>query len=318
MKKKLKVFTISDHPLMASGVAHTMRNIITALLESGEFEVFSLGGAIKHDDYSLHRVQDYGDDWVIQPVDGFGTKELIRSALRTQKPDVLLYQSDPRFFIHLHQMANEIRPLVPTVWYGIWDNYPYPLYNRSTWNSCDHFASISKVTHDLVSTVCPTLDNTYLPHAVDHKIFKTLDKAEVTAFREEKFPQVEGDKFIAFWNNRNARRKHSGTLILWWKEFLDKVGHENATLIMHTNPFDQHGQNLIKIIKDFNLTEGQVIINSGLVSQESLNLLYNLADVTVNISDAEGFGLTTLESLSAGTPIIVNTVSYTHLRAHET
>ena len=31
-----------------------------------------------------------------------------------------------------------------------------------------------------------------------------------------------------------------------------------------------------------------------------------MADCTVNISDAEGFGLATLESLSCGTPIIVN------------
>ena len=35
-------------------------------------------------------------------------------------------------------------------------------------------------------------------------------------------------------------------------------------------------------------------------------MLYNMADCTVNISDAEGFGLSTLESLSCGTPIIVN------------
>jgi glycosyltransferase involved in cell wall biosynthesis len=33
-------------------------------------------------------------------------------------------------------------------------------------------------------------------------------------------------------------------------------------------------------------------------------LLYNAADCTVNISDAEGFGLATLESLSCETPII--------------
>ena len=34
--------------------------------------------------------------------------------------------------------------------------------------------------------------------------------------------------------------------------------------------------------------------------------MYNAADFTINISDAEGFGLATLESLSCGTPIIVN------------
>ena len=34
-------------------------------------------------------------------------------------------------------------------------------------------------------------------------------------------------------------------------------------------------------------------------------MMYNLADVTINVADAEGFGLATLESLSSGTPIIV-------------
>ena len=39
---------------------------------------------------------------------------------------------------------------------------------------------------------------------------------------------------------------------------------------------------------------------------DKLALFYQASDCTVNISDAEGFGLATLESLSCGTPIIVN------------
>jgi glycosyltransferase involved in cell wall biosynthesis len=39
--------------------------------------------------------------------------------------------------------------------------------------------------------------------------------------------------------------------------------------------------------------------------QDELAVMYNMADCTINISDAEGFGLATLESLSCGTPIIV-------------
>ena len=34
--------------------------------------------------------------------------------------------------------------------------------------------------------------------------------------------------------------------------------------------------------------------------------MYRAADFTIGISDAEGFGLSTLESLACGTPIIVN------------
>ena len=36
------------------------------------------------------------------------------------------------------------------------------------------------------------------------------------------------------------------------------------------------------------------------------SMFYNIVDCTINISDAEGFGLATLESLSCGTPIIAN------------
>ena len=42
------------------------------------------------------------------------------------------------------------------------------------------------------------------------------------------------------------------------------------------------------------------------VSPQELAAIYNAADFTINISDAEGFGLATMESLSCGTPIIVN------------
>ena len=39
---------------------------------------------------------------------------------------------------------------------------------------------------------------------------------------------------------------------------------------------------------------------------DKLAEVYNAVDCTINVSDAEGFGLATLESLSCGVPIIVN------------
>ena len=306
MTDKIKVLTISDHPLMSSGVAHTMRTIIGALLKSDKFTVYSFGGAIKHTDYSVVKTEEYGDDWLIQPVDGFGTQEMVRSFLRTQKPDVLLFQSDPRFFQWLLEMTNEIRPMLPIAWYGIWDNYPYPVYNKSTWNSNDQVVSISKVTHDIVSHVCPELDNAYIPHSVNHEMFKPIPKEDLAEFSENYFPTLEEERFVVFWNNRNARRKMSGSLVFWWKEFLDKVGRDKAVLIMHTNPGDINGQNLDAIKRDLGLTDQELIIDPQTVTQEFLSFCYNVSDVTINISDAEGFGLSTLESLSCGVPIIVN------------
>ena len=49
----------------------------------------------------------------------------------------------------------------------------------------------------------------------------------------------------------------------------------------------------------------QVLMSTKKVNPVDLAAIYNMVDCTVNISDAEGFGLATLESLSCGTPIIV-------------
>jgi glycosyltransferase involved in cell wall biosynthesis len=117
---------------------------------------------------------------------------------------------------------------------------------------------------------------------------------------------LEDDKFIFFWNNRNARRKQSGTLIFWFKEFLDRVGHDKASLLMHTDPYDVHGQNLIHIMEHLGLDNGEVFFSTAKMPFDRLAEVYNSVDCTINISDAEGFGLATLESLSCGVPIIVN------------
>jgi len=307
MNQKIKVLTLGDHPLSPSGVGSQSKYVIESLLKTGRYRVISLGGAMKHHNYDSIKVSPWEDDWVIHPVDGYGNRDMIRSLLRTERPDILWIMTDPRFYGWLWAMDNEIRPLVPLVYYHVWDNYPYPQFNKPNYESNDVIASISKVTHDIVNNVAPNVKNVYLPHSLDTDTFKPLPEEDVVRFRKEHFPNEENqDKLIFFWNNRNARRKQSGTLIFWFKEFLDEIGHDNATLIMHTDPKDNHGQDLRKIIKDLEIDDGQVMLSQTKVPPAGLAMMYNMADCTINISDAEGFGLATLESLACGTPIVVN------------
>ena len=303
MSDKIKIFTISDHPLSPSGVGTQTRYIIEGMLKTGKYQFVSFGGAIKHPSHDPQRTEQWGDDWIIWPIDGYGTPDQVRGMIHQQKPDILWFMTDPRFFQWLWGIENEIRAHVPMVYYHVWDNYPYPTFNRPNYLSNDHIACISKLTHDIVQTVTPEVESTYIPHAVDGDVFKAVDKQEILKFKSDK---NLGDKFVCFWNNRNARRKHSGTLIWWFKEFLDKVGHDKATLIMHTDVKDQHGQDLEAIIHELGLTDGQILFSREKVGATDLAMVYNLADLTINISDAEGFGLATLESLSCETPILVN------------
>lgn len=314
MNKK-KILVLSDHPLSPSGVGTQTKYMIEALLKSNRYSFVCLGGAMQHSDYTPVNVEPYGKDWVIYPVDGYGNHEIIRSILQKEKPDLVWFMTDPRFYEWLWEIENEVRANVPMVYYHVWDNFPAPHFNAKWYRSNDHVACISKVTHEIVKQVAPQVDSSYLPHAVNASIFRPAEtadeKAEVAKIREnvlaaskEKNPNLK--KKIFFWNSRNARRKQSGTLVWWFKEFLDEVGHDKAVLLMHTDPRDPHGQDLPHIIEHLGITDGQILISSNKVAPEGLAAMYKAADFTIGISDAEGFGLSTLESLSCGTPIIVN------------
>ena len=306
-EEKIKVFTIGDHPLSPSGVGTQTKYVVEALLSTGKYKVVSFGGAIKHQNYEPMKTEEYGDDWVIYPVDGYGTPESVRGVIRNERPDILWFMTDPRFWGWLWEMDHEIRAHMPMVYYHVWDNYPYPKFNKNYYDSNDLVATISKVTDDIVRTVSPDVECIYLPHAVDTEIFKPLSGSESRTFRKTSgLLNAVGDKFVFFWNNRNARRKMSGSIIWWFKEFLDKVGHDKACLIMHTDPHDDHGQDLQAIIQELGITDGEVLFSQEKYPPHELAMIYGLADCTINVSDAEGFGLATLESLACGTPIIVN------------
>jgi len=313
MNKK-KILVISDHPLSPSGVGLQTRYMIEALLKTGRYQFICLGGAIRHNNYQPQMVDPYGEDWRIFPIDGYGNHEIIRSILQKEKPDLLWFMTDPRFYEWLWEIENEVRAYVPMIYYHVWDNFPAPHYNGKFYRSNDEIVCISKVTHAVVQEVAPSVSSHYLPHAVPPSAFYRYkspeDKARSANVREQVMrasPQhANPKKKIFFWNSRNARRKQSGTLIWWFKEFLDEVGHDKATLLMHTDAQDPHGQDLPHIIEHIGVNEGQVLLSSNKVSSEELAAMYNAADFTIGISDAEGFGLSTLESLACGTPIIVN------------
>ena len=304
MDKKIKILTLSDHPLSPSGVGTQTKYFIEALLKTGKFQFVCLGGAIKHENYDAQKIAPYEDDWMVIPIDGYGDAPKIRSIIRNEKPDILWFMTDPRFYEWLWFMENEIRPNIPMVYYHVWDNHPAPMFNRPFYLSNDLVVSISKVTHEVVSEAAPEVENIYHPHAVDSSIFKPKTQDEIANLKKQSFPEDKEDRMLFFWNNRNARRKQSGSLLFWFNEFANEVGRDKVRLIMHTDPNDPHGQPLHHIIEKLG-NDGTMMVSSTKVPPKTLADMYNMASCTVNISDAEGFGLATLESLSCETPIIV-------------
>lgn len=297
--KKINILILGDHPMHYSGVAHCLRDISKALIETGKYRIIHLGAAIQHEDprpVKLH------EDWVVVPVNGFGNIDQVHQICKQNSIDLILFQSDPRFYDWLLVRDNEVRKNIPMIWYSVWDNYPYPIFNGWVWNSVDHVVAISRLTEDLVKTVCPNTDVTYMPHCINEEIFRPLSNEDIKAFRKNRLPFVQ-DKFMILWNNRNGRRKNGGMLLSAFRKFLDIVGKDKSILFMKTDPIDPVGFNLPEIIKGYEL-EGSVVLNQDKLDEPTLAALYNAADVTINIANAEGFGMSNLESLSCGTPTI--------------
>ena len=306
-EKRHKILMLCDHPLHPSGVGTQAQLLINGLIKTGKFKFQVLGGAHRHEDY---RNVSINENFVIKPVNGFGDKNLVRHLLISEQPDAILIFTDPRQFVWLWEMHDEIHQICPIAYWHVWDNDPYPDCNSVWYESTDLINCISKLTYDLVSPKFPEKTN-YVPHAFPKEMYQPLDKEVIKQNLAQHFvtqtDPTGQTAFKALWVNRNAHRKMPTDMLLGWKRFLEllqeKHGHQNAVMLMRTEPMDIEGPNLFANIQLLGLQD-KVLIQEEKLRPQEMMLIHNMCDVLVNVSRAEGFGLSTLINLQCGKPII--------------
>jgi glycosyltransferase involved in cell wall biosynthesis len=301
--KKHKVLMLCDDPMNTSGVGCQARHLIEGLIEKGRWTFRVFGGALRHEDYSVKVVND---DFIIKPVDNFGTPEMLRQALIDERPDALFLFTDPRFFIWVWEQEDEIHQICPIVYWHVWDNDPFPKFNDVLYRSTDLINCHSWLTYKLISEHFPTNTN-YVPHAVPENMFFPIQHDEAMKHRERLLGKERLDHFVLIWVNRNARRKMPGNVMLAWKLFLDQLekreGHRRATLLMHTLPSDPEGQNLPVIAEHYGIVDN-VVYSANRVTFDEMRTLYGISDAAINIAQHEGHGMGTHEAMRCGKPII--------------
>jgi len=300
---KYKVLMLSDHALSTSGVGTQSRHLIEGLLKKEQWSFRQFGAALKHQDY---RTVVVNDDFIIKPIDGFGNPDVLRVALATEKPDILFIFTDPRFFTWLFDMEDEIRQVCPIVWWHVWDNYPYPKFNSAYYESTDLINCHSHMTYTMIEEKFPDKTN-FVPHSLPDNLFFKLTEEQIQQHKTNILGEGMEDHFVGIWVNRNAKRKRPSDLLQSFACFLDELekqhGHRKAILIMHTEPLDNEGPNLFKVTELLGIQD-KVSFSRERIEFEKMNVLYNICDFTINTSYAEGFGLSTLESMMTGTAII--------------
>ena len=153
---------------------------------------------------------------------------------------------------------------------------------------------------------------TYVPHGISERRFHKIEDDDVKLIDFDEKHGLSDKKYKILYSNRNIRRKMPGDVLLSYKYFMDELTPEQrdeCVLIFHCSPVDENGTDLPRVhrhlIPDYDIcftydTDGRPFQDT------EMNLLFNSADVYINIASNEGFGLGSCEALTVGTPIIVN------------
>ena len=324
-EERKTILLLSDDMRMTSGVGVMSKEIVVNTAH--RYNWVQLGAAVQHPeqgklfDMSDAVGKEAGVDDArvkLYPCTGYGNPDIIRQLLMNEKPDAILHFTDPRFWVWMYRMENEIREHCPIFFYHIWDDTPYPKYNENFYRSCDWIGCISKQTYNIVKQVWQNGKDkekvqdwriSYVPHGVDTNIFHKVSRNDpsFTELRKKMFGNAEVN-FVLFWNNRNIRRKMPGDVLLAFQHFTKQLTKEQADrcrLVMHTQPVDENGTDLPAVIRDVT-PDIKVVFSTDRLAPSQLNTLYNIADVTINLASNEGFGIGTLESMCAETPVIIN------------
>ena len=338
--KKKKILLLADDFRLPSGIGTISREIIFNTVH--HYDWVQLGGALKHPeagqafDLSDQVAKETGiEDASVKiiPWNGYGDRNILMALLNNERPDAIFHFTDPRYWTWLYAIEHEIKTTynIPIVYYSIWDDLPYPMWNAPFYASCDLIMGISKqsdnihrevltqngfdvVNYDAEDSV-PTdikwnqIITGFVPHGLNHNTFQPLDSNDAIYKQVYESVKTKNDvDFVVFWNNRNIRRKQPGDLILAFKTFVDGLPadqRQRVALLMHTQPVDENGTDLRAIFKTL-APDCKILFSEQKLSHAELNAMYNVADVVVNIGSNEGWGLSSTEAILSGTPIINN------------
>lgn len=305
-----KVFLATDDPRLNSGLSTVGRAISERLVS--KYDLTYIGLNSPSDFISL----DFPYRVLPCPIQDYG-KTSLPSFLKNESPEVLITIGDVDHFNYI--------PFVKTRETFLWlsfvtidsVNYIQSLPNRfqPTLYDADNIITCSKFGKAAIERFLEIHVN-YLPLGRNEKLNR-LSFHEIVNIRE-KYGLARS--FVILVVNRNSVRKQIPSSFKVMRILIDQLhSHEEfkegVKIFIHTVANDPYGYNLKELIADYNIEEfvsyskdfHSDTTNPSLTEDE-LCEIYNLAShgmgCFLTTSGGEGFGLTILDAMSCGVPVI--------------
>lgn len=330
MAEKLKLLTMAESTNSPTGYGVVIRNLILGLIKKG-WDIWHIG------------FQRYGMPETFGDGQGNSWRELragtakmgdptypnyLGKYLDEFKPDVVFSLVDIFYTDEAIKQTNA-RGL-PYVGYWPIDNPNFRLEWLSKLKYTSYPLTLSKFGKDIVDDVVKEYGEggwkyhfniDYIYHGVDIKTFQRfpkdmLKKNRKHIFRNKtKFPAGE-NTFVYFFCGKNCRRKQIDRLLCAYKIVASK--YRDVVLFLKVgdqNNMYNLGLDLPDLVRKFGLSERVVVLDKAnqdfLDGMSNIELAgwYNISDVHVSATAGEGFGLTTIESMACGKPVIITDCS---------
>lgn len=186
----------------------------------------------------------------------------------------------------------------------------------------EHYDIVSKLVvytkfgYDEIVKTVPEIIPEIIQHGVDSKSFYKLDVPK-SELRKKLFSGEKEDlinSFMILNANRNQPRKRIDLTIEGFAKFSENKP-KNVKLYLHMGIKDA-GWDILKLAYRYGIDDRLIITSTESVVQQisetKLNAIYNSADVGINTSFGEGWGLVNHEHACTGAPQLVSDHSSLH------
>jgi glycosyltransferase involved in cell wall biosynthesis len=321
----MRVVLISTHIDQTTGYSKVAHNLLKqASTLAPRIKLFHYGFQ-RHPNAPSHRkaptgVNQYDAAANEDPKEeGFGFNK-VHDYLEMVGPDVVMIYNDP---LIIHRFVEAMKHDKKTSTYKLWiyvdqvyEGIAPPLI-QTIRDHADRVYCFTEIWKQKFLAYGPFPDVRILEHAADSSTFSALAEDARVMFRKSLGVPAKG---IVFLNaNRNSQRKRLDLTLAGFARLLKTV--PNAYLVVATNVNPQAGAyyDIPTIFQREALRNGLdqlalghlILVDTSppnVVGDEGINQLYNAADIGINTSDGEGFGLCQLEHMLTGAPQVVTDI----------
>lgn len=316
----MKILAVGDSLRINTGYGIVNRYLLSHFASSGH-DVIQIG--IGHTEPSERIIIDNEGHYLqLYPsyMGGEFCETTVKYVIAQWAPDVYFNCNDYFSAFYMPQFKQDLLRSAgqAPIWlhYGIVDGPDTISTYRSIIESIDKPVVATQYAYNQVIKHNPRAE--VIPHGYDGQFFYRRDDDTIIKLKRS---LGISDRFVIGAANRNIGRKNFPLMLKAYAEFKKEEKASDALLFMLCDPHDPSGYDLSIWMRKFGLkfTNNPALVDSKtdvLFHPKYINAIQNLTtielaesfntfDIHFSTSDAEGFGLTTLETMACGIPNII-------------